>query len=613
MTKKLLALLLSLLLLTALAPAAAAEDNRTDAEPDAVIGGETDVPNAGTQMTGTVEWNSADVQYKGTTPYVMYNKKAQTPRFAVKDSNGKTVDAKYYTYRYQENTQPGTGYVTVTFQNGYTGSCQGAFKIYLPATAKTTVQNVQNGIKITWDAVEGAAGYVIYRRAWNSSAGGWSAFARWNNVTGTTWTDGTDDAHKVYAGTRYQYGVKAYFAKRYDPVAKAYIGGNENALLGNYNLGVVGPIATTVRLTTRVLNEVDAGSGQLTARWDASKNCSGYRVQIATDANFSKIIKSLKITDPLTASTTVKGLTNGTEYYVRVLSYQDFDGVTYYGQWSNVLSNKPGSGHASTRAVRRALLIGENSYQDGNVLYGCVNDMNALAGTLKSLRYAYTTKTLPNSTKSQILSAITTFLQDAGENDTSLFYFSGHGTDASSYTGSTYQKYQGALYTVEGGYLTFAELASALSQVKGRVIVVMDSCHSGAAIGKSAGSLTDAFNESAIAAFRGDGETAQWADLANSKFIVITAASYSESSWDGSYDGSGTRQGAFTAAFIKGLGCSYPNGTYSGSMPADTDKNLSVTLKEIYTYASRQAQTWTSGDAQHAQYYGTDSTVLFKR
>ena len=47
-------------------------------------------------------------------------------------------------------------------------------------------------------------------------------------------------------------------------------------------------------------------------------------------------------------------------------------------------------------------------------------------------------------------------------------------------------------------------------------------------------------------------------------------------------------------------------------MPADKNKNGAVTLKELYDYANKQALTWTS-NKQHAQYYGTDSTVLFRR
>ena len=271
----------------------------------------------------------------------------------------------------------------------------------------------------------------------------------------------------------------------------------------------------------------------------------------------------------------------------------------------------------------RALLIGENDYVK-SPLKGCVNDMNAMAGMLQGLGNSFSTKTLPNSTKSEIKSALSTVFAGTTDSSVSLLYYSGHGVlDEDNPT----SQYQGALCPIDcdkGYYITFSELASMLSQVKGRVIIMLDSCHSGAAIGKSNTSRQEleqqikAYNQAAIAAFSGyriaatEEEVAKYGELATSKFIVITAATTSESSWDGSFDGSDYRQGRFTAAVIKGLGCKYPNGTYSGSMPADSNGDKKITLSELYKYAYNTALNWGS-TAQHAQYYGPDSEVLFSR
>ncbi len=290
-----------------------------------------------TVTDGTVEWNAEDVQFKGTTPYVIANGSAQTPGFTVKDGNGEVVEPANYDYEYRENTNAGTGYVIVTFKGEYAGTCQGWFKIYLPATKNTYVENVGNGIKLKWDPVEGAAGYVIYRRAWSSTTNGWTTFERWNNVTGTTYIDGADDNHRVYAGTRYQYGVKAYFARRTDPVSGATIGGNVG---DNFNLGEVGPLKTTVRITTRKLVQVRPGNQEMTVKWEASKNFTGYQIKYATDANFTKNVVAFKISDPKTYWTTIKSLQSNTTYYVCIRSYHEFNGMTYFGEWSNVLSCK---------------------------------------------------------------------------------------------------------------------------------------------------------------------------------------------------------------------------------------------------------------------------------
>ncbi len=129
-------------------------------------------------FNGTIEWNASDVQFKGTTPYVVYNGAAFTPRFTVKDKNGNVVSPSNYTYEYRENRKAGTGYVIVTFTGGYSGTARAWFKIYLPPTTGTTVENVKDGIKISWEPVEGAAGYVVYRRAWSSTTNGWTTFER---------------------------------------------------------------------------------------------------------------------------------------------------------------------------------------------------------------------------------------------------------------------------------------------------------------------------------------------------------------------------------------------------------------------------------------------------
>ena len=120
----------------------------------------------------------------------------------------------------------------------------------------------------------------------------------------------------------------------------AQIGGNVNEPSGNYNLGTVGPLRTTVRITTRTLNSVTGGSKQLTVKWAGSANFTGYEVQIATDADFTKNVKTVKIANAKTYQTTIKNLKARTTYYVRVRSYHLFENMTYYGGWSNVISAK---------------------------------------------------------------------------------------------------------------------------------------------------------------------------------------------------------------------------------------------------------------------------------
>ncbi len=568
---------------------------------------------------GMIEWDADDVSFKGSTAYVIADGSVQMPRFTVKNKlDGSEIDPAFYDYEYRENTRAGTGYVFVTFTGDYTGTMRASFKIYLPATTKTTVANIRAGIKVTWNPVPGAAGYVIYRRAWSSTTNGWTAFARWDNTTDTQYIDGADDNHKVYAGTRYQYGVKAYFARRTDPVTGAQIGGNVNNDSGNFNLGEVGPLKTTVRITTRTLKSATGGLGQGTVNWDASSLFTGYQVQYASDSSFTEDVKTITISNPKTTQRVIKDLKirefAGERFYVRVRSYHVFNGMTYYGGWSPTKS-------FVAIPKYRAILIGESNYGNyASSLPGCQNDAFTMSSTLHRLNPSFATINGINAVYSDIMDYIAQMKANTTAESVSLFYYSGHGLRDSN----TSSVYHGALCTVDGEIITFSELAAKLSQINGRVIVILDSCHSGASIGKSAGGSDEleAFNSSVIEAFSGyDLETGEKSmtpksgELKKSKFIVITAASSDQSSWDGRYDGSGLRQGAFTAALIKGIGGQYLFGEYTGSMPADKNKDSKITLKELYDYTYTTAYNWTSGTGspQRAQYYGPDNEVLFTR
>ena len=262
--------------------------------------------SVGSLASAEITFADGAVEYKGTTPYVVADGTAKEPKIVVSD-----VDPSMYTVAYSDNVNAGTAYVTVTMKS--TGESRTLwFKIYLPPTTATTVVNSPVPL-IQWNPVPGAKGYVIYRRAWNLQSNGWTSFERWNNTTDTYFYD-----RKVYAGTRYQYGVKAYFSEPMD----------------NYNLGVVGPLKTVVYITQREMTSVTAGKGQFAAKWSESSVFTGYQLQVSTDPYFGKDVKTFKIDNPETHEMTVTGLKSGKTYYVRVRSYQVFERMTYYGSWS---------------------------------------------------------------------------------------------------------------------------------------------------------------------------------------------------------------------------------------------------------------------------------------
>ena len=285
-----------------------------------------------TDRIASIRFIDSDVYYKGKTPYMLYDEWSFLgfwPQVELTDKEGNIISSSDYTISYRNNYEPGTAYVDIKMkQDG--SKVSKMFKILLAPTKSTAVQSVRDGVKVTWEAVLGAKGYVIYRRAWNRQSAGWTTFERWNNTTATSWVD-----TNVYAGTRYQYGVKAYFAER-----KNADGTTIGGAMDNYNLGLVGPLKTTVRITTRTLKGLTAGRTAFIASWDTSKLFTGYQIKYSTDANFKNDVKSVWVNNWKTREATVKWLQSGKTYYVCIRSYHIFEGVRYFGEWSNVKSCK---------------------------------------------------------------------------------------------------------------------------------------------------------------------------------------------------------------------------------------------------------------------------------
>ena len=311
-----------------------------------------------------------------------------------------------------------------------------------------------------------------------------------------------------------------------------------------------------------------------------------------------------------------------------------------YGAAKEVSISVTGSGGSTGTATYRALCIGQSTYNnpdDSSDYYWpdleiCPEDANAVAATLRGIREQYTTTVRYNRTASQILSDISSAFSGAKSGDVSLFYYSGHGFgEEEPY--SDRLTYQGALVGVNSvceprsDVVTIAQLANALSKIPGKVIVVIDACFSGAAIStKSAKGAVDLerINRSIVDAFSGytldydlndpNPIFSNSGELATNKFIVVTASSYYQPSLA---DGL-TPLSLFTTEWLLGAGMKISGTTasYGGSgMPADTNNDKKVTLKESFTYTRQHVNDICEsyGETQTVTYWGTDSEVLFSR
>ena len=195
---------------------------------------------------------------------------------------------------------------------------------------------------------------------------------------------------------------------------------------------------------------------------------------------------------------------------------------------------------------------------------------------------------------------------------------------------------------VPSGDLLLGELAKALQAVPGKVIVLLESCGSGAAVyANDSSGVTDkkamfeaakqrakAFDAAAIRAFAnadtgvrvrvdasdsGDTRANTGEFRVDNKFYVLTASDYNELSWGNEVYDADRSYNYFTLWLIQGIGV-------SGSMPADANNNGQTTLNELYQYISDVGDDYpfrpTDGGVyyQHVQVYPAKSNfVLFCR
>ena len=316
-----------------------------------------------------------------------------------------------------------------------------------------------------------------------------------------------------------------------------------------------------------------------------------------------------------TATMTVKATTarDGYQYRCKVTNSV---GSTYS---NNAALHVQGSGVVTYRA----LLVGEVnfSWETANRNKG---DVQLLENMLKSVKGAaggaYSVTSKYNLSNEGIQNAISSAFSGADSDDVSLFFIATHGV-VNVETGP----YAGELVTIGANgyeeYLTLGELATWLKAVPGKVIVLLGSCGSGAAIVENgvvkyvvsnSENAEDAFNAAAIQAFAAldeelpdeDGIVANTGEFRNSKFYVMTAAQHQESSWGSEYYG----YNYFTYYFANGA---------TDSKPADANGNGTITMLEMYNYVKANAygpyNDGTGDYYQHVQMYPANSAYeLFK-
>ena len=300
----------------------------------------------------------------------------------------------------------------------------------------------------------------------------------------------------------------------------------------------------------------------------------------------------------------------------------------------------------------RALLIGEKTflrydvfYEDGieqrdytrtEVLRNS-NDVSKMAAMLGKVygpeggQYKATRKT--NAGYYAIQSAIRTTFVDTMEHDISIFFIASHGNSSGDgelempFTGDPKNQADRAAYEAQQ-YLSFETLASWLSVINGKVIVILESCGAGSSIYvepngakrgvKTEDDLSEDFVQAAVKAFASvdpgivvkqemepNSNRKSAGNLRQPKFYVLAAAAHHEESYG--YSNTSTDPvNLFTKWLIQGVG-------EAGNSPADiSPQNSILILDELYQYIKSVGDNYKitiQGETyyQHVQVYPENS------
>lgn len=474
----------------------------------------------------------------------------------------------------------------------------------------------ETGLKLTWDAIPGAMGYVIYRRGFHET--GYHKLMV-SEDTATTYIDTTMKPGEVYYYFVYSFRLAQPQGWRCF------------SLKGDIGMGVWLPKTTG-------LTAVSAQENSVRISWAATEGANKYDVYISTTPGGTPKANGRVSNAYGYHNSAVLGRT----YYYRVRPVRIFsNGDVSVGEWSDELAYT----HQEAVGTYRALLIGNTYTGESNELPGCENDvdgMRTMLGRMTATPYSVTVK--KNIRAEEILSSISSTFGNASYNDVSLFYYSGHGANSLGADGNP-TSYHAALVGTFQTYVSIARLKTELDKIPGKKVIIIDACHSGQFIARD-GTMTQvsssAFNSQVVNLFANDdqlsGDVSRTAvvlaadgsellseeapafidragdtNFAKSGYYVITACRSEEKSVSTGYDSNGDGKidryfGLFTYGLCYGNGWNLARNSAISSLNADLNKDSKVTLYEAYVYAKVMAQSHNPN--QTAQIWPENSAFM---
>lgn len=176
----------------------------------------------------------------------------------------------------------------------------------------TVASTAYNKVKLTWEGVDGATGYRIYR-----STSKTSGFTKIKSITSNSKVTYTNSG--IACGTTYYYKVRAY-----------------RLIDGVYYFGEYSPVVSgkAVPAAPGALSVAKASKKKVTISWNKVSGASGYRIYRSKSktSGFSKI-------KTVTSGATVsykKTTARKVKYYYKVRAYTTVNGKKVWGAYSKV-------------------------------------------------------------------------------------------------------------------------------------------------------------------------------------------------------------------------------------------------------------------------------------
>lgn len=230
----------------------------------------------------------------------------------------------------------------------------------------------------------------------------------------------------------------------------------------------------------------------------------------------------------------------------------------------------------------RALLIGEENYPASvnDVRPGTKDALTAMAAMLDTMAYGdekCITTTASDLSRQELVRSIRETFAGNADKDISIIYISCHGEYVS---GRSY------LQLTDGVMMPAQVLESELREIRGKVVLMLDCCASGGAIGAGTGPAL--FTEGIQEAFSSN-------VFSQSKYLVLCSTELNRQSYRIYLDRNGETM--MVTAFVKALcdaGGWDPSVGAGASLPADMDMDGSVTFSELADYTRKRVHAYMS-------------------